>query len=216
MEIKCPGCNQYIDASAKFCPSCGRGMAAEASQTKPDRVAYRDGNYTRIIGVVGVLVVICIAGAPYFTVHQIKAAAKNREGEALCEHIDFPSVRQSLKEQMNSMFIKEMSNDKMKDNPFAALGVAFAGVMVDKMVEAYVTPAGITQLMVGEKPQTEGGVEPRSSTAKEPLSDATMSYESLNKFVVTVKGNTGEEGKFVLRRRGLSWKLTEIVMPLKS
>ena len=166
-----------------------------------------------LFAVVGALFAIYVAGAPYLTVYQMKSAAESRDGEALSEHIEFPSVRQSLKDQMNVMFMKEMSKNEMKDNPFAALGAAFAGVMVDKMVEAYVTPAGITQLMAGEKPSAEGS---SSSNNRKPLSDASMSYESLSKFVVTVKGNTGEEGKFVLRRRGISWMMTEIIIPLKS
>jgi hypothetical protein len=105
----------------------------------------------------------------------------------------------------------------MKDNPFAALGAVFAGMMVDKLVDSYVTPAAITQLMAGEKPQPTAGQseETPNSSSRKPLADASMSYESLDKFVVRVKGNDGGEGKFVLRRRGLSWKLTEIIAPLE-
>ena len=170
----------------------------------------------KIIGIVGALFAIYVAAAPYITVYQMKSAAESRDGEALSEHIEFPSVRQSLKDQMNSMFMKEMAKDEMKDNPFAALGAAFAGVIVDKMVEAYVTPAGITQLMSGEKPKTAQGGESGSGSARKPLSDASMSYESLDKFVVKIKSNSAEEGKFVLRRRGIGWKLTEIIIPLEK
>ena len=168
----------------------------------------------KIISVVGVLLAIYVAAAPYITVHQMKSAAESHDGEALSEHIEFPSVRQSLKDQMNAMFMKEMAKDEMKDNPFAALGAAFAGVMVDKMVEAYVTPAGITQLMAGEKPKPTREGESGSGSGRKPLSDASMSYESLDKFVVKVKSDTDEEGKFILRRRGIGWKLTEIIVPL--
>lgn len=168
----------------------------------------------KIVAVIGGLFAIYVAAAPYITVHQMKSAAESHDGEALSEHIEFPSVRQSLKDQMNAMFIKEMAKDEMKDNPFAALGAAFAGVMVDKMVEAYVTPAGITQLMAGEKPKPAQGEESGGGSGRKPLSDASMSYESIDKFVVKVKGGTGEEGKFVLRRRGIGWKLTEIIIPL--
>jgi hypothetical protein len=171
---------------------------------------------SELFAVVGVLFAIYVVGAPYLTVYQMRSAAENRDGEALSEHIDFPSVRQSLKDQMNAMMIKEMSKDEMKDNPFAAMGVAIAGVMVDKMVDAYVTPAGITQLMAGEKPSTKGHGDSSDGTKKKPFSNASMSYESLSKFVVTVRGDTGTDGKFVLRRRGIDWKLTEIILPLKS
>jgi hypothetical protein len=170
------------------------------------------------VGVAAGLFVIYVAAAPYITVYKMKSAAKDYDGEALSEHIEFPSVRQSLKDQMNAMFAKKMAEDEeMKDNPFAAVGAAFAGMMVDKMVDAYVTPVGITQLMAGEKPhpREDSGGESSNSPDRKPLSDASMSYESLDKFVVKVKGDDGDEAKFVLRRRGIDWKLTDIVIPLE-
>ncbi len=167
----------------------------------------------KVAAVIGVLLAIYIGAAPYITVYQMRSAAESQDGEALSEHIEFPSIRQSLKDQMNAMFMKEMAKDEMKDNPFAALGAAFAGIMVDKMVEAYITPAGITQLMSGEKPRQKEE-DSSSEPARKPLSDASMSYESLDKFVVRVKGNNEEEAKFVLRRRGFGWKLTDIIIPL--
>lgn len=171
-----------------------------------------------VVGVAAGLFALYVATAPYITVHQMKSAAESYDGEALSEHIEFPSVRQSLKDQMNAMFAKTMAEDEeMKDTPFAALGAAFAGMMVDKMVDAYVTPAGIAQLMAGEKPHpgaAKGGGSSNNSGRK-PLSDASMSYESLDKFVVRVKGEDGDEGKFVLRRRGINWKLTDVIIPLE-
>lgn len=167
-----------------------------------------------IIGAISFAIVGYIVAAPYITVHQMKSAAKNHDAEALSEYIEFPSVRQSLKDQMNALVLKEMGSDQMKDNPFAALGATFAGVMVDKMVDAYVTPSGITQIMAGEKPGTESENQTSNGSANEPLSDASMKYESLNKFVVNV-GNANEKtGKLVLRRNGIGWKLTEIIIPL--
>lgn len=171
-------------------------------------------NKRMMITVVGALFAIYVAAAPYITVYQMKSAAENHDGEALSEYIDFPSVRQSFKDQMNAMLITEMAQDeKMKDNPFAAFGAAFSGVMVDKMVDAYVTPAGITQLMSGEKPKPAEANGADSSSGRKIFSDASMSYESLNKFLVIVKGGTDKEGKFILRRHGIGWKLTEIIIP---
>jgi len=171
-----------------------------------------------VLGVAAGIFAIYVVAAPYITVHQMKSAAEEHDGEALSEHIEFPSVRQSLKDQMNAMFTKKMAEDeKMKGNPFAALGAAFAGVMVDKMVDAFVTPAGITQLMAGEKPKpgTSQSEDGSGNSSRKALANASMSYESLDKFVVRIKGNDGGEGKFVLRRRGLGWKLTDIMVPLE-
>jgi hypothetical protein len=169
-------------------------------------------------GFAAALFILYVAVAPYITIYQMKSAAQSRDGEALSEYIEFPSVRQSLKDQMNAMLGKRMAEDeKMKNNPFAVMGAAFAGVMIDKMVDAYVTPAGITQLMAGEKPQprAEQGDSGAGKTERRPLSDASMSYESFDKFVVKVNVEDGGESKFVLRRRGIGWKLTDIVIPLK-
>lgn len=171
------------------------------------------------LGIAAGLLAIYVAAGPYIVVQQIRFAAEERDGEALSEHVEFPSVRQSIKDQVNAEFAKQMAEDpSMQDNPFAALGAAFAGVMVDKMVDAYITPAGITRLMAGEKPTQRsvprGGEQP-GQTERRPLADATMAYESLHKFVVKVKSEEGGEGKFILRRQGLvGWKLTEIIIPL--
>jgi hypothetical protein len=193
------------------------------------------------LGIVAGVVAICIFATPYITVHQMKSAAASHDGEALAAYIEFPSVRQSLKDQMNAMFAKKMAEDEeMQANPFAALAMAYSGVIVDKAVDAYVTPAGITQLMEGEKPQP-GAVQPelgqpaqpapgqavpdQPATAeagskseppeREPLAEASMSYESFDRFVVKLKDEDGKEGKFVLSRRGLGWKLTDIIIPVE-
>lgn len=169
-----------------------------------------------VVSIVAVILAIYVVAAPYITVYQMKEAAQRRDGESLSEYIDFPSVRQSFKDQLNAKFAKAVSEDKdMSDSPFAPLGMAFAGVVIDKMIDVYVTPAGITQLMAGENlvpdAKQEGGRD--ESTDREPLSDASMSYEAINKFSVRVKNEDGGEVKFVLRRRGIGWKMTDIIVP---
>ena len=55
-----------------------------------------------------------------------------------------------------------------------------------------------------------------NQTNSEPFTDVSTSYESFSKFSITVKQNTdlADEVKFVLRRRGIGWKLTEILFDL--
>lgn len=149
------------------------------------------------VGVALALFAIYVVAAPYITVYQMRSAAERQDGEALSEHIEFPSVRQGLKDQMNAMFAKKMIDNGM-------------------MIDAYVTPSAITQLMAGEKPlSSEEKGDSRSSNRK-PFSDVSMSYKSLDRFVVTVKGEDGDEGKFVFRRRGIDWKLTNIIIPMDA
>lgn len=166
-----------------------------------------------------------VFAAPYITVYQIKSAAEAHDGDALSEHIDFPSVRQSVKDQINAMLAKKMvaADEKMKNNPLARLATAaLAGAMVEKMVDVYVTPAGLLQLLAGKKPEPEysqSSTQNPDATAdanRKPLADASLAYESLDKFMVRVKHSNGKEGQFILRRKGLiGWKLTDVIVPLE-
>lgn len=156
--------------------------------------------------------------SPYIALYQMKSAAENHDGTVLSKYIEFPSVRQSLKDQMNAMFANKMATgNRGEDNAMAAFGAAFAGAIVDKMVDTYVTPAGITQLMAGGTLSGEDDRKEDSpdSSKNKLLANAALSYEGFDRFAVTVKGEDGKEAKFILRRRGLGWKLTDIIIPLE-
>ncbi len=167
------------------------------------------------VGIIVTLVAGYIFAMPYITVYQMKIAAENHDGEALSEHIDFPLLRQHLKDQLNVQLAAEM---EMDDNPFTAIVVTFGGMLVGKVIDTYVTPAGIMELMKGESPNTENtGSSIEKDTYLQPFANVSMSYASLSKFSVTVKQTESDEDvKFVLRRKGIRWKLTEILLPLEA
>lgn len=165
------------------------------------------------------------AYSPYQTVHAMKAAGVNRDGEALAEHIDFPSVRESIKEQINARLLNVVKEES-EENPVKALGAAFGGMLVDKLVDAYITPAGLIEMMEGDRPEDVvaddiaskvTGRNTADEDEKKPFQDASYSYESLDRFVASVKDDkSGEEIRFVLRRSGISnWKLTEVLLPVE-
>lgn len=174
-------------------------------------------NKAVIGGIAAMAVLGYLAATPYLTVHQMKSAADDRDSEALSEYIEFPSVRQSMKDQFNAVVMQSMASDQsMAGNPFAAMGAAFAGAIVDRMVDAFVTPAGITAMMSGEMPGKGGANEqaPTEPTDK-PFDRASIDYESISKFAVEVQGDDGKEVRFIFRRRGIvDWKLTEILFPM--
>lgn len=164
-----------------------------------------------------------VVALPYITVYQIRQAVEMRDSVALSEHIDFPSVRLSLKEQLNAALMDKMQSDEMKDNPFAALGMMLAGPLVDKVLEAYVTPAGIGKLLSGEKPSVKNAKKIRSetesvasnttstgeqTTEEKPLAEVSLGYKTSSRFEVEDK----KKGvRVVLRRTGLTWKVTDIL-----
>lgn len=173
-----------------------------------------------ILGTVVVGVVAYVVATPYITVYQMKEAAEKHDAVALSEHIDFPSVRQSLKDQMNASIAQKMGTDfNQKDSFLGTLGKQVGGVLVDQVVEVYVTPSGIRQLMVGEKPKVISVEVPASESAdkpepsEKPLSHSSMHYTALDRFVVNHKNKQGKEAQFVLHRQGMQWKLAEILLP---
>lgn len=169
--------------------------------------------------IAGLLLAWCIA-MPWITVSQIRTAAQDRDGQALAQHVDFDSVRASLKDQLNALVLRKMGNEGKELNPLAALVAPLAGAVVNKMVDAYATPAGVAQLLAGDTPR-EAGPSPQENTNAGPGSTdedgprrakASMAYRGMNRFVVTSHGRRGDT-QFVLGRRGLTWKLTEIILP---
>ncbi|WP_458525600.1 DUF2939 domain-containing protein [Onishia taeanensis] len=163
-------------------------------------------------------------GSPYLTSYQIKTAANERDGEALAEHVDFPVLRQNLKDQFNLILAQEMEKQVSEDNPFGALGAAFGSMMTDKMVDAYVTPAALAAKLNGRSEpaqQPEGGNESKPDTSTDtdagenPFRDVQMSYQEWDVFHVVVRNEDAEPLTFVLRRQGIGWKLTNIQLPEK-
>lgn len=168
----------------------------------------------KILIVVVILALGWFIASPYVVANQMKSAAEDRDGESLSEHIEFPTLRQNFKDQLNVAMAKEMAN-QAEENPFTALGAAFGSMMVDGMVDAYVTPAGITQMMKGESPKEPGEVATLGGESNSnAFEDAELSYEAWDKFTISAPNEEGEISKFVLRRRGISWKLTNIIIPI--
>lgn len=92
------------------------------------------------------------------------------------------------------------------------------------MIDAFVTPTGLANLAAGSKPrqsvraeQTAVSEFSKDTSAPEqptqPFNDAHYSYDSLSNFSVWVGGPGSDRVRFVLSREGLSWKLTNVIVP---
>ena len=154
-----------------------------------------------------------VAAGPFITMYQIKKGIVKADSEVLNENIDFPSLRENLKSQINAHMVKKMASD-LKGNPFAALGMGLASKFTDGMVDSLVSPAGLSTLLEGEKPKTNSPHvnENKEISFTEFLKFFDYSFDSTSKFTVWPKSE--EKGKFILSRQGLGWKLTNILMPL--
>jgi hypothetical protein len=167
------------------------------------------------IVVAAILAVMALAyvGSPFWAARQFKQAALSGDVDRLEAAVDFPSVRESLKSQLTIAMTQRMQSDpEMRSNPFAGLGLMILPAMVGKMVDAYVTPDGMSAMMRSGKVRSAKVAEPVKADV-----DYDYSYRTLDRFAVTAKASDAkadEVPNFVFERRGiLSWKLIRIEIP---
>ena len=168
---------------------------------------------------IAIVVVICgyWYATPYLALNNIKKAAQAGDSDKVSKYIDYPSVRQSFKDQMNAMMMKEMANQK--DDGFAALGAMLASTMVDKMVDGFVTPEGMTLMLKGKDlrdAQQDSQDTQTAETQEQTKPEYEAGYTSMNDFEVVIKDqDQSKEVKVLMVRDGLSWKIHKIAVPME-
>lgn len=175
----------------------------------------------KLIGaLIAIVVVICgyLYATPYLALNNIKKAAQAGDSDTVSKYIDYPSVRQSFKDQMNAMMVKEMAVDKDANGWEEALGAMIATTMVEKMVDAVVTPEGMTLMLQGKdfKDSLKHSADETTDQApsQEKLNYSTR-YLSMSLFEVTLKNEEkGSQLKVIMERDGLSWKVKKLVVPM--
>ena len=157
----------------------------------------------------------------YFTPHlvaqEMASAAAERNAAKLSRHINFPSLRDSVKAGISAKMASELVLNGNPDNPFAALGLALGTALVNPVVDAVVTPEGVAAIMRGERPMDQKGANGKSTGNKSDI-DTSIHYESFDRFVVAVKkaGLSDDPFLLVFHRDGIfGWKLSELRFPNK-
>ncbi len=173
-----------------------------------------------LLGLFSIALGVCFYYTPFWAVSNMKKAAAERDADTLSEYVDFPSLKESLKANFNTMMATEVSKNT-SDNPFGAFGAALATVLINPMIDNLVTPEGLAMLMKGETPEMEEanrkGEENRFNTNKN--TETTMSYDSFHSFIVTIKEKDSSDDpmKIIFKRHGIiSWKLSAVRLPLSK
>ncbi len=171
----------------------------------------------KVLGPVVILLALVVgyaAAGPYLTVSAIKRGLAEQDAEKLSENIEFPTLRQNLKEQLNAAMLKNAATE-LKDNPFAALAAGLASKMTEGIVDSFVTPSGLATLMEGKKPTPKTHSDESTPPQEDDLfKNARYTYDSISRFSIWVPNDTGEETRFVLQREGVTWKLVNLIIPL--
>lgn len=147
--------------------------------------------------------------SPSMAMSSLRSAALEGDKDELTERIDFPAIRQSLKDQFNAHLMAEMA--KKKNDGFAGLGAAMAAAMVGPMIDGMITPDGMkTMVKAGKFPKPGDAVGP----ANDPDLKWAVSRKGFDKFTATPQGKNGQKvPTLVFKRDGFSWKLTDIEIP---
>lgn len=172
--------------------------------------------------------IACLGGAsylyatPYINIHQLQEAIETKDIPAIERHVNFPKLRESLKEQLKAKFSEELTSQTESNDAFAmgmnALGLAIASPIINAAVDTYVSPSGLSSLMAGRQPKQNGGTneansQPETGTRRPTLS---MGYKSPNIFTATATDNENNQSvQFIFERQDLlSWRLSGISLPL--
>jgi hypothetical protein len=101
-----------------------------------------------------------IAAGPFVASYQIRTAVQQRDAQSLGDHVDFPAVRDSLNDQVATLF-GGSSSDGTQDSGGGFAN--FARVLVGSALQVMVTPQGVLELLrrrtalADGAPQTSGG-----------------------------------------------------------
>lgn len=151
----------------------------------------------------GIIFVAAGAASPYLSVMSLQSDIESKDGESLADKVDFPSVRESLKDQFNLALAKTTMEVSEEGDPWSSagsvLGAAFASTLVNGMVDTLVTPSGLIELMSsGEVGGGGDGQADAENDQKLAFSNAVLAYEGINRFSATLQYDDGDELKLIL------------------
>ncbi|WP_296193360.1 MULTISPECIES: DUF2939 domain-containing protein [unclassified Psychrobacter] len=170
---------------------------------------------------VGLLVIFAIYlyASPYLVLNSIKNAAQQGDADKLSGYIDFPSVKQSMKDQVKAAMVEELAASDEQDG-FEALGTMLAAAMIDPLIDGLVTPDGVALMLQGQKLDFDlnnDTPEDKLEVKNEDI-DYKAGYLSFNRFKVQIidADDPNESLDVIMHRDWLSWKVTRINFSLDS
>ena len=129
---------------------------------------------------------------PHLAFRGMRAAAEARDAEKLSSYINYPVLKENLKASFNAKLLGQ-AQKQPSDNPFANLGIAMASLVIGPMVDAFVTPQAMAEMMKGEKPRlikspgaADGATSGSSGEQRPERPKTSMRYEDFNRFVISL------------------------------
>ena len=151
--------------------------------------------------------------SPYYALWRFGETLRANDMNALATRVDFPKVRDSLKKQIRGHFFGVL--EKKKNDPIAQLLTSAEPSILDRLIDAYVTPDGLATIISNPAPiKNASSFSALSSYGGErreiDWSRARKAFfTSPRDFAVDHEGIT-----LRFRFNGLGWKLREIDLRL--
>ena len=193
-------------------------VTAVDAPAEPEKIAPTPARRTRIprgvvyLCAVLTLLIVLYVWSPYHAADSLWKALNDGDQAELENVIDFPSVRESLKEQMQAQVAQSGDQGAQNGTPPDTASLAVLS-MIDNSIDLYVTPSGISLLANksdhiarSDNAQT---VSPEAASSilvelnNQPLKKQGLA--SLNDFVIDL-----DIARLHLKFSGLGWKLNRI------
>jgi hypothetical protein len=117
--------------------------------------------------------------SPYIALNNLKRAADARDAQTVNRYVDFPALRESLKQQVTGLLTRRLDSHG-NGNPLAAIGAMIGVALIGPLVDAYATPDGVAALLNGMPPRGEPGERPNAApvTGNPPSANAPVPASS--------------------------------------
>ncbi|WP_176051581.1 DUF2939 domain-containing protein [Burkholderia sp. BCC1644] len=188
------------------------------------------------IAIAGIAIAAGVASSyasPYITMYQLRSAIADKDPDSFSSHVDFPSLRESLRAQLMTVMQAKIANSPdLNGNSFAGLGMMMAMGIANQVIDTMVTPAGVMTMMAqgaakpvrssvpasssepSERAHAGSAAAAPQTSASTPKADYSVGYKSWSTVTATARKGTDDEVTFVFKRDGLwSWKLSGINLP---
>jgi len=160
-----------------------------------------------VLTAVGVLLLALAAYiwySPYLFLTNLQKAIMERNTARLERMVDFPRLREGLKNQLMTKLTEEVQKSK---DPFSGLGLAFASLLIDPLVNALLTPEGLAALGRGVSADSP------PQAPLEAVRDWRLRYSGFNLAYIYPKDSP--KNRLYLERVGLfGWKVVRMDLEL--
>ena len=103
------------------------------------------------LAIAAVFVVVLYLVSPYYSFWRFTEALKAGDQTRFESMVDFRSVRESLKKQLRAKLAESRANEPKSEKSLLGLSDQFGPRLIDTLVDAYVTPAGLAALLADVK-----------------------------------------------------------------